>query len=146
MKKIITLLTLTTLLFSSDLVIKQSTCNVTTTVYNLKKLLKQNHITIFATINHSANAKSVGMKLAPSVMLYFGKPKMGTKLIQKEPLIAYDLPLRVLIFEDGKHQTKIAYRDGSFLEKNYHLNKKIATKISKLLDNLTTKASQCKKD
>jgi len=112
------------------------------------ELLVTGGIAIFATINHAANARTVGMQMQPSIAIVFGKPKMGTLLMQEDPSIGVDLPLKVLIFQDHSGKTRIAYKDGSYYEEHYHIvkHKKLLHKISNVLNNLTNKASQCKRD
>ena len=145
MKKLFVLLLVTFSLFGSDLIIKQSRCDVYQTANILQKLIKAKGLHIFAKINHSANAKSINMQLPPAIMLIFGKAELGTKLMQQDPTAGLDLPLRVLIYQDKDNKTKIAYRDGSWLQNTHILNApKVIHKISKGLDNLTNKAIECK--
>ena len=133
---------------ASGIVVKQSGCSVEETAHNLKQILKKKGITIFATINHGANARLVGLKMRPSIAIVFGKPKMGTVLMKEDPSIGVDLPLKVLIYQDRDGKTKIAYKDGSYYEEHYHIvkHKKLLHKISTVLNNLTNKAGQCKRD
>jgi len=58
--------------------------------------------TLFATINQAAAAKAVGLDLRPTTLLVFGNPKGGTPLMEAHPLIALELPLKLLVWdEDG---------------------------------------------
>jgi len=145
MKHLFLALLLSFTLFGSDLVIKQSKCDVYQTTNILEKLIKAKGLHIFAKINHSANAKSVGMQLSPAIMLIFGKAELGTKLMQQDPTAGLDLPLRVLIYQDKDGKTKIAYRDGSWLKNTHIINApKVIKKITTGLDTLTNKAIECK--
>jgi uncharacterized protein (DUF302 family) len=70
---------------------------------------------IFAIIDHSANAASVDLKLAPSQVIIFGNPLAGTKLMQADITMSLDLPLRVAFVEDQGntymlHQTSDDYQ------------------------------------
>lgn len=147
MKKIALIVATTFSLMANDIVVKNSCTDVTTTVQNLKKIVKKKGLSVFATINHSANAKMVGMKLNESKMVIFGNAKLGTALMQQDMTVGLDLPLRVLVFTDTDGRVKMAYRDGSWLADKHVLNaqKKIA-KINRAMDIFTTKAGQCKKD
>lgn len=66
--------------------------------------------TIFARVDHAAGAASVDMELAPSQLLIFGNPQLGTQAMQDDPLAGLVLPLKVLVYED-EGQTKIVYEE-----------------------------------
>ena len=146
-KKILLLLVFSLSLVANDIIVKESACSVDQTAENLKQILKSKGISIFATINHSGNAKMVDMKLNESKMIVFGNPRLGTALMQQDMKVGLDLPLRVLIYKDTDGKVKMAYRNGSWLESKYILKapEKIA-KLNNAMENFTTKAGQCKKD
>ena len=147
MKIIVAVAVLSLSLFSNDIIVKESTCSVDETVTNLKHILRNKGLSIFATINHGANAKMVDMKLNESKMLIFGNPKLGTALMQQDMTVGLDLPLRILVYKDSDGKVKMAYRDGSWLNKKHILNapKKVA-KVNSAMDKFTSKAGQCIKD
>lgn len=134
-------------LFSNDIIVKQSNCSVDETVQNIRNILRAKGLSIFATINHGGNAKSIGMNLNESKMIVFGNPKLGTALMQQDMRIGLDLPLRILVYTDVDGTTKMAYRDGSWLANKHVLNipKKI-NKINTAMDNITTRAGKCIKE
>ena len=41
---------------------------------------------IVSELNHAKNAKSVGLDLNPTQVIFFGNPKLGTPLMQTNPL------------------------------------------------------------
>jgi uncharacterized protein (DUF302 family) len=43
-------------------------------------------------------------------VLIFGNPKAGTPLMQSQPTIALDLPLRFLVWEDAQGKVWVTYR------------------------------------
>ena len=61
------------------------------------------HLTIFARIDHAANAWEVGLAMPPTTVLIYGAAKGGTPVMLAAPRSALDLPLRVLVRarEDG---------------------------------------------
>ena len=148
MKKLLLILIAGLVSLQAGIVIKESSCDVYTTAHRLQKILKSKDIKVFAKINHAANAKSVGMQLSPSIAIVFGKPKMGTLLMQEDPSIGLDLPLKVLIYQDKNGRTKMAYKDGEYLKSHYNIKKhaKLLNKVTQVLENITNKAGQCKKD
>ena len=147
MKKILLLAVMSLSLFANDIIVKESHCSVDRTIANIKHIVKERGLTLFAVINHQGNAKFVNMKLNQSKMIIFGSAKIGTPLIQQDMLVGLDLPIRILVFLDTDGKVKMAYRDGSWLASKHVLNKpKLVNKLNHALENITTKAGQCKKD
>ena len=147
MKKLLIVVALGVTLFANDIIIKESTCSVDKTVKNLKQILRKKGLGIFATINHQANAKMVGMHLKESKMVIFGNPKMGTALMQQDITTGLDLPLRVLVYKDHDGKVKMAYRDGTWLKSKHVLEApKKVKKMNMVLQKITSKAGQCLRD
>jgi len=73
------------------------------TLERLTQAIEKAGLTIFARIDHAANARSVGMTMPPATVLIYGAAKGGTPIMLATPLAALDLPLRVLVRarEDG---------------------------------------------
>ena len=104
----------------------QSPYTFTQTIERLQKVLKSKNITIFATIDHQAAAKAVGEELAPATVLIVGNPKVGTALMQENPLLAIELPLKILIYEDGK-KVNIRYEKIAAIAEKYHIKQTFST-------------------
>ena len=147
MKKILVMSLMAFSLFANEIIVKESCVSVDETAKNIKQIVTAKGLSVFATINHGANAKMVDMKLNESKMVIFGNAKLGTALMQQNMTLGLDLPLRVLVYNDIDGKVKMAYRDGSWLQNKHVLNapKKIA-KVNKAMENITTKAGQCLKD
>lgn len=77
----------------------------------LEAILKDKGMTLFNRIDHAAGAAAVGLELADSQLLIFGNPKVGTKLMQCQPSLGLDLPLKVLIWQDPQGQVFLSYSD-----------------------------------
>ena len=147
MKKLLLIIGMLSSLLANDIVVKESNCSVDETVANIKSIVRAKGMGIFALINHQGNAKAVGMKLNESKMIVFGKAELGTSLMQQDMTVGLDLPLRVLVYTDNDGKVKMAYRDGSWLADKHIFNApKKVQKVNKGMDNITTKAGQCKKD
>jgi uncharacterized protein (DUF302 family) len=71
------------------------------TLERLSKAITDGGNTIFATIDQAAAAKSAGLSLRPTALIIFGNPKGGTPLMDAFPLVALDLPLKLLVWEEG---------------------------------------------
>jgi len=142
-KYLLILVLLSTSVFANDIIIKSSKYSVNETINNIKSIVKQKGLGVFAVINHKGNARSVGLTMRESKVIVFGNPKLGTQLMQENILAALDLPLRVLVYEDVDGSVKIAYRNASWLKGLHGLgsNKTVAL-IDHGLDKLTDKASK----
>jgi uncharacterized protein (DUF302 family) len=94
--------------------------DVATAVARLTAALRDRGITVFATIDHAAGARAVGLELADEVVVVFGSPAGGTPVLQADPRAGIDLPLRVLVWADAG-STRVAYRDPAELAGQFDL-------------------------
>lgn len=95
----------------ADVILTQSHGDVATTQARAKAALAKLGVPVFATFDHAANALDAGLTLRPTVVLVFGNPKIGTKLMQSQQAAALDLPLRLAIWQDEQGRTWIGYHD-----------------------------------
>jgi len=94
---------------------------VTDCVNKIIKSIDEKHgFKVFAVVDHEKNAMSVSMKLPQTVLIIFGNPKGGTKLMQANPLMAYELPLKILLTHK-RGKTIISYRDPNWFSNVYGL-------------------------
>lgn len=96
------------------------------TVAALQKTLNSKGITIFATIDHQAAAEAVGESMQPATVLVVGNPKVGTALMQENPRLAIELPLKILIYKEEKI-VRIRYEKISAIAEKYHIKQNFAT-------------------
>jgi len=143
MNKILLILAFSLSLFANDIIVKNSNHSVTQTINNIKKIVRDKGLGVFAIINHRGNARAVGMDMRESKLIIFGNPKLGTALMKENILSALDLPVKILVYEDEEGKVKIAYRDASWLKHLHGLkdNKTVAM-IDHGLDKLTNKAGK----
>ena len=92
------------------------------TVGRLKKNFKANNIAIFAEIDHTKAAKKSQENLLPATVLVVGNPKVGTRLMQENPKIAIELPLKVLVYEEDGI-VRVRYKFVNPLVPDYKLEK-----------------------
>jgi uncharacterized protein (DUF302 family) len=129
---------------SNGLITIASKHSVKETLDRLETALKAAGITIFARVDHSGGAESVGMPLRPTELLIFGNPKGGTPLMQANQTIGLDLPLRVLAWEDAEGKVHLTYNDIDWLATRYGLDAATGTAregLAKLLVKFTTEAA-----
>ena len=83
-------------------------------IERIKSFLVTKEFEIFADINHQSNAHSVDLDMPYSRVLIFGNPLAGTKLMQKDIFMSFDMPLRLAVVEKENetfllHQTSVDY-------------------------------------
>jgi uncharacterized protein (DUF302 family) len=93
---------------------------VSATVDRVLAVLESRGITVFAHVDHGAGARAAGLELADEQVLSFGDPRVGTLLMQSDPAIGYELPLRLLVW-DNAGQTTIGYRPPTELAGEYEV-------------------------
>src|SRR5579863_2553972 len=80
---------------------KRSRYSYSDTIAKLTKAVTDGGATIFATIDQSAAAARVGLTLRPTTLIVFGNPKGGTPLMEAFPLVALELPLKLLVWQEN---------------------------------------------
>jgi uncharacterized protein (DUF302 family) len=103
------------------LITLRSKHSVDETVITIVSLLREKNIKLFAVIDHSGEAKAVGLKMPPTRLLIFGNPKGGTPLMLASPSVAIDLPLKLLVAEDAQGAVWISYNSVEYLAQRHHL-------------------------
>ncbi len=96
----------------------------------LESILKAKGITVFARIDHGAEAAKVGLSMRPATLLIFGHPKAGTPLMIASPSVALDLPLKVLAWEDEKGQVWLSYNSPAWLQRRHGLSEALVKNIA----------------
>jgi uncharacterized protein (DUF302 family) len=104
--------------------------------------LERREITVFARIDHAAGARDAGLELADEELLVFGDPRVGTPLMQADPSVGYELPLRVLFWDAGG-RTMIGWRPPTELADQYGLaaRAEVLEKLAGLLEQLAAEAT-----
>lgn len=95
-----------------------------TSVAKLENLIKKQGLTHFSTIDHQANAKGVDMNLKPNTVVIFGNPKMGTVLMNCNPSMGLDLPLRMVLTTDYEGKTTITYTNPEYWSLKHNIKDK----------------------
>ena len=89
-------------------VTKLSALTVAGATARLVDILAAKGVRLFTVIDQSAEARQVGLDLRDTTLVIFGSPAAGTPVMAASPLAALDLPLKVLVWDDGG-QTKVSY-------------------------------------
>jgi uncharacterized protein (DUF302 family) len=84
---------------------------------------------LFAVIDHSGEAKAVGLELRDTKLVIFGSPQAGTPVMQAAPFAALDLPLKVVVWADAD-QTRLSYTAPAALAARYDLSDELAARLA----------------
>lgn len=73
-------------------------------------------------IDHSRLGNEAGSEMPPARVLIFSNPRLETELIKLNPLVAIDLPFRILAFESVPGgESKVIYNSFDYIESRYQL-------------------------
>jgi uncharacterized protein (DUF302 family) len=123
-------------------VTKRSASSYDETVAGLVGAIESRGLTVFARIDHAAGAREAGLELADEKVVLFGNPRAGTPLMQSDPRIGVELPLRILVWADADGAL-LGYRDPRELAGLYHVaaeHQAILDQMASLLGELSDEA------
>jgi uncharacterized protein (DUF302 family) len=106
---------------AKGIVERVSNHSVDETVDRLMGMMKSRGLTLFALIDHSGEAEKAGMKMPPTKLLIFGSPKAGTPLMLASPSVALDLPLKILVSQEGEGKVWVSYNNPEYLRERHGL-------------------------
>src|SRR5207302_1485766 len=92
----------------ADVVTKLSHRSVADTAAKLTGLIDAKGMRLFALIDQREEAQRAGRDLRETILVIFGSTAAGTPEMAASPLVALDLPLKVLVWDD-EGQTKVSY-------------------------------------
>jgi uncharacterized protein (DUF302 family) len=99
---------------------KRSPRSVPETVARFVEIATSKGLKIFAVIDQRAEAQQVNLELPETTLVIFGSPTAGTPVMRASPLVALDLPLRILVWSDKGHTT-VSYTKPEELAARYQL-------------------------
>lgn len=124
------------------MIVTRSAKSYPETVEALVAAIESRGLTVFAQIDHAAGAREVGMELPDEEVVLFGNPRSGTPLMQDDPEIGIELPLRILIWSYGE-DVLLGYRDPRGLADTYEVkeHEKTLEQMAGLLSALVSEAA-----
>jgi len=115
--------------------------SVNETIDKLKAVLDSKGVKVFAIVDHSGEAASVGMGMPPTKLVIFGNPKAGTPIMQAVPTAALDLPLKILVAEDAAGHTSISWNSLDYLQSRHNIPAELMQNLA-VIEALAHAASQ----
>ena len=109
---------------------KLSPYSVEETLNHLQEAMRSRNLSVFAHINHSGEAEQIGLKMQKAHVLIFGNPKSGTPLMITSPLLALDLPLKLLIWQSNDGRVWVSYTSVAYLAARYSIPPELTGNIA----------------
>ena len=124
------------------MIVKRSANGYDETTRSLVEATERRGLTVFARIDHAAAAREVGLELPDEEVVVFGNPRGGTPLMQSDPRVGIELPLRILVWRQGE-DVLLGYRDPRELSGSYDLApvRSALEQMATLLDDLVAEAA-----
>jgi len=121
---------------NTGIVTQQVAYSVKESIDKLQAVIEKNGATIYARIDQQAELKKAGITINPLEFLLFGNPVAGGKLMVENPVVALDLPLKIIAWEDNKQQTWLAYNEAVYVQERYELEPDVNSPLDlgKLID------------
>jgi uncharacterized protein (DUF302 family) len=110
----------------SGVVNRASAFSVDETVTKIEAVAKERGVTVFAKIDHAAEAKKAGLAMPPTILLIVGNPKAGTPIMLERPSAAIDLPLKILVAQNADGKTTVSLNDTAFVRSRHGLSDEVA--------------------
>jgi uncharacterized protein (DUF302 family) len=104
--------------------------SVEVTLEKLRAVIVAKGLQLFAEIDHRAGAIAAGLEMQPAHVLIFGHAKAGTPLMVASPLLALDLPLKLLVWEDAERKVWVSFNTPDYLAERHALPAELAKNIS----------------
>lgn len=105
----------------SGLLTISSPYDVQETGDRIEKIIDEKGLTLFARIDHRANAMDAGLELNPTELLILGNPQVGTPLMECSITTAIDLPQKILVYQDESDRTQISYNHPEYLQQRHNI-------------------------
>jgi uncharacterized protein (DUF302 family) len=119
-------------------IIRPSKYSVKETMDRLVGFLEQHGVTVYTRINQQSELQKAGIAIPPLEFILFGNPKAGGPIMAENPLVALDLPLKIIAWEDTEKKVWYAFNEAAYLGERYSLPQSLVSVLD--LNAVTTKA------
>ena len=117
---------------AEGVVTKACARSVAETVQRLERLIDEKGLVLFAVIDHSGEATRAGLEMRETKLVLFGNPLAGTPVMIAAPLAALDLPLKLLVWEDGEGAVWVSYNSPAYLAERHHLGADMRARLESI--------------
>jgi uncharacterized protein (DUF302 family) len=112
------------------IVSRRSPFSVEETLGRLQEIMRSRNLTLFAHVDRRGAARQAGLTMQEAHVLIFGNPKGGTPLVVASPLLALDLPLKALIWQDADGQVGVSTTRVTSLQERYAIPQELSGNLS----------------
>jgi uncharacterized protein (DUF302 family) len=109
---------------------RESAGSVDATVRRLLSIVEGKGLKVFSVVDHSGEARAVGLSLRDTKLVLFGSPAAGTPVMEAAPLAALDLPLKALVWSGDGGSTLISYLSPAWLARRHRLSDSLASRLA----------------
>jgi uncharacterized protein (DUF302 family) len=114
---------------ASDIVEHTSAHSFDRTLERVVAAIERAGMTVFARIDHAANARGVGATMPPATVLIYGNPKGGTPIMVATPQSALDLPLHALVQERAEGKVVVAFHGVASMLRRVGVPQEVAARL-----------------
>lgn len=114
------------------------------TMDRLEAEIRMRGMQVFTRIDHAAGAAESGLELTPTELIIFGNARAGTPLMQANPTMGIDLPLRALVWQDATGKTWLSHDQPTWLAQRHGIANQTAPildRMEAMLDEMMRKAA-----
>ena len=104
------------------MIINTSSFSVDETTDKLINVIEGKGLNLFSKVDHAAGAQKAELELRPTTLIIFGNPKVGTLLMQCDQRMGYELPMKMLVWENEAGETQVGYYDPLNFNEKYDLD------------------------
>ena len=97
------------------LITRPSPHSTDATLDKFEAAAKKRGLVVFARLDHTAAAASMGLTMPRSTVIVFGNPRVGTPNFITTPTLAIDLPPKAMVWEDSTGKVFLSYNSAEFL-------------------------------
>jgi uncharacterized protein (DUF302 family) len=107
--------------------------NITETARRITQALAPMNYHLLRTLDHEERAKAVKMYLKPTLTLELDNPKISAKLLDCNPTMAVDLPLRIGLYNELNGTTHLVYTNPEYWSLKHNIKDKNCIELINLL-------------
>ena len=118
----------------------RSTHDFPETCRRLEVLIRTRGLTVFADLDFQRDASRHALTMSPVRLFVFGNPSSGTPLMLEKATSGLDLPLKVLVHQDGTGGVWLSYNSPQYIISRHGLPDRLLKNIAGI-EGLVNKAA-----
>lgn len=115
---------------TDGIITRTSPYNVKETIDRLVVFLEKKGVIVYSRINQQSEVRHSGREILPLEFILFGNTTNGGAIMAFNPLVALDLPLKIIAWEGVDQVVRVAYNDPLFIQERYQLPSALVTPLN----------------